>query len=149
MFLEAVKVRERGRCTIPGAVRHGLAWVSPGSEVLAVIRPGGRVCLHPWEHAQTIRTHLETLKTGLTGPEAEDAAEQFLLLQDRYQRLRTERITCRLEFPAHIASHLGVIDGGTIFTVRFPKHVELWSETYRERRLAEAEAEAEAAGLDP
>jgi hypothetical protein len=139
VFLEAIKVGAKGRCTVPAGIRHGFAWFSRGEEVLADLRPGGRMVLLPWSFATDPKARLEELKAEMRGPDGGQAADQLLRLQDRFQRLRVDTTTTRLELPDHVAAHLGVMDGGTIFAVRFPDHIELWSETFREGRLAEAE----------
>ena len=137
VFVAAVQVGTRGRCTLSARTRHELSWYEPGAEVLGLLRPGGLVQLYGVAQANAIRDRVELLREDLSGPQRRSAAEMLLRIQDRCRRLVVDRTDNRLELPDEVAVHLEAVDGATIFAVRIFERLELWSKKHREERLAE------------
>src|SRR5262249_12528522 len=116
-----------------------LPWIRPRAPVLGVHEGTlGRVRLVSWALAAAVQARIELLSAE---QDDEAAADELLLLQDRYQRIEVDS-DLRIDPPEHTLLHLEVASGA-VFLARFPERLELWSVAYREARLARASREQE------
>lgn len=137
-FIDACEIVSRDRFALPALAQSGWDWLDPGAEVLLVLEDVGRASLVRWGLAQPIRDRARELNDAIAAGDTV-AAGELLQLQYRYRRLKVDADS-RVQLPLTAIVHLDVHRAvpATVYVVRYPERVELWSRTHSERLLDRA-----------
>jgi hypothetical protein len=140
LFCDSCELDSKCRFTVPLQARRDLAWLtSPGDALVALLDPGCALVL-PASKAELVLERAKTLSARLAAGDS-SAAESLLALQDRYRRVPIDdrwRVTLQLAIAMHLEPTMDTGRQGAVFIVRQLGEVELWGQSFRERRQASA-----------
>lgn len=123
-------VDENNRVSV-GGLADGLAWVVAGEFLLGVLVTTGCLRLVANDEVLAVNAQKEDLHARLPDRAAEN---ELMILESRYLQLRVEPGR-RVVLSALVRAHLGVAAGATLYVVRAPSKIELWSAAYRDKHM--------------
>jgi DNA-binding transcriptional regulator/RsmH inhibitor MraZ len=126
-WVEAVRIDEKGRTSLPVAARRRISWIKQGESVplLGDLGPGGYAELSPW--ATHGAAKLE--EVGALAKQASSTVRSQLVLaaMDRFLQLSLEQ-GCRVHLPANLRAHLDPDAQGLVRVIVRDDRLWLWSE---------------------
>jgi len=130
---DVARIGKRGRLVVPRELASDLPWCNSGTALVALPEPGrARIACWEPEGPRIEARRGELQEQAVRGDQA--ALDALLNMENSFVRLGFEKGR-RLTLPVLVLAHLGAEAGDEIFCVRRAGDLELWTPSYRAKRL--------------
>lgn len=126
-WVEAARIDDKGRVSLPAAARRRLGWIKQGESalLLADLGPGGYAELSLWVPHGAAR--LDDIAALAGRVSLAERSQLILAAMDRFLRVSLEQ-GCRVHLPANLRAHLDPEEKGAIRVIVRDDRLWLWSE---------------------
>ena len=144
VWTQPVGIRDRGRVSLPPAIRDRLPWIVTGGTFLAILNGNGSVDIVDWKTRGS--TAIAALRERYDAIPRHQRSEFALAAMDRYVRLTGEK-GGRLTLPTVLRTHLDPSGLGFLRAVVRDDALQLWDDGVWKAGRTERVARLEQVGL--